>query len=84
MPASLNKDMLRVILKDCYGDHSSTENVRPITVSDSIALIYENYFKIILRNIPIDSNQMGFKSRASTSHAIFTFREGQRYINGKL
>ena len=27
---------------------------------------------------------MGFKTKASTSHAIFTFREGQRHIKGTL
>ena len=80
MPDSFNVGLLKVILKDVFGDVMSVENIRPITISDVLAIIYENYFKEVFRGVSTDENQMGFKKQASTSHAIYVFREGQMFI----
>ena len=61
MPDSFNVGLLKVILKDVFGDVTSVENIRPITISDVLAIIYENYFKEVFRGVSTDENQMGFK-----------------------
>lgn len=65
MPENMNIGELIVIPKDVYGDLSSVDNIRPITISDSIAVIFENYFVNIFREVKTDDNQFGFKPMAS-------------------
>ena len=80
MPECFNVGLLTPIIKDEFGDTSCLNNIRPITISDTIANVFELYIKKRLQQVEVDTNQMGFRKKASTSHAIFTFREGQRHL----
>ena len=83
MPKNMNVGILTVLIKNYSGDLTSTDNIRPITLSDTIAIIFENYILEEISNIATEPNQFGFKKNASTSHAIFVFREGQRVLAEK-
>ena len=63
-----------VILKDINGDTSSLDNVRPITISDMIVVIFENYYLARFQNIPLDDNQFGFRKSSSCTHPIFALK----------
>jgi hypothetical protein len=78
MPQSMNIGLLTCLIKDYSGDHMSVDNLRPITLSDTIAIILENYILKATQAIKTDDNQFGFKKNSSCSHAIFIFKEAQR------
>lgn len=64
------------ITKDSEKNVNDLNNIRPITVSDTISSIYE---KVIIKEIEKthkDSDkQYGFKKKNSCNHAIFTVKE---------
>lgn len=76
---SLNIGLLCPILKDENGSNTDKENTRPITISETLAGIYERYVleRILLVN-KIHDNQCGFKNNSSTNHAIYVMRELMR------
>jgi hypothetical protein len=80
MPQTMNIGLLICLIKDHSGDHSSVDNMRPITLSDTLAIILENYILKATQIIRTDDNQFGFKKSSSCSHAIFIFKEAQRVL----
>ena len=76
MPHLFNLGQVKPIPKDNSSTVTDTSNIRPLTISDTIANIYE---KVIMHELesswPNIDNQFGFKSRSSCEHAIFTLRE---------
>ena len=76
IPHLFNVGLIMPIIKDARQDHSDLANVRPITVSDTLANVYE---RLVLREFervwPNSGKQFGFKKNSSCSHAIFTLRE---------
>ncbi|RNA17576.1 Retrovirus-related Pol poly from transposon [Brachionus plicatilis] len=77
----LNVENLLEVFKEMFNkkikkSKTDVNNVRPITISDTLANIYE---KIILNEIDKTHsgtpNQFGFKSNSSCSHAVFTVKE---------
>lgn len=76
MPFFFNVGIIKPIVKDTSKDNNDAKNLRPITVSDCIANIYE---KVIIYEIEKthtnDDKQFGFKKNSSCSHAIFTLKE---------
>jgi hypothetical protein len=76
----MNIGLLICLIKDHSGDHSSVDNMRPITLSDTLAIILENYILKATQIIRTDDNQFGFKKSSSCSHAIFIFKEAQRVL----
>jgi hypothetical protein len=80
MPENLNMGRLMAILKDPSGSPDSTDNIRPITVSDTISVIFEKYYLKIFESIDLDENQFGFRKNASCSHAIFTLKTAQQAL----
>lgn len=75
-PSCLNIGLLFPIIKDENEDHSSIDNTRPITLSDTLAIIYEKYMLLVIeRSFEEHELQFGFRKNYSTSHAAFCLRE---------
>jgi len=75
-PKFFNMGIIKLIVKDESKSHDDTNNLRPITISDTLTIIYEKLMIIFLNECLISKKeQFGFKSNASCAHAIFTVRE---------
>jgi hypothetical protein len=76
IPQNFNIGKISPIIKDDNGSEMDLNNVRPITISDTISNIYE---KVMLNEINKThkdaTKQFGFKRNSSCQHAIFTVRE---------
>jgi hypothetical protein len=80
MPCSFNIGKIIPIIKDHKKSLKDVNNIRPITISDPFAIIFE---KLMLQNINEqikDKNQQfGFVKRSSTQHAAFVVKETANY-----
>ena len=84
IPRSFNIGVITPILKDERGDTRSINNIRPITVSDVLANIFEKYIlQIIEKNHQEPCQQFGFRALSSCQHSLFTFKETIRYYKEK-
>ena len=64
------------IIKDRNGNSSDTNNYRGITISAMSSKVFEHSLKIMFsKHLQTSSYQFGFKSKSSTSHALFSLRE---------
>ncbi len=76
IPTYINVGVLCPIIKNEKEDASDINNVRPITLSETIAIILEYYLlETLQNNIQISDLQFGFKKNNSTQHAIFILKE---------
>jgi hypothetical protein len=74
-PSNFNIGKIVPIIKDARGDLSSLDNIRPITLSDTLATIFELYFLDKLnQKLDLSPEQFGFRSHSSTTNAIFTLK----------
>jgi hypothetical protein len=75
MTTNFNIGKIVPIIKDPRGDYSSVNNIRPITLSDTLATIFEIYFFLKLNaTIDLSPEQFGFRSYSSTTNAIFALK----------
>jgi len=75
-PMFFNMGIIKLIVKDENKNHDDTNNLRPITISDTITIIYEKIMILLINNcMEPKQEQFGFKSNSSCAHAIFTVRE---------
>ena len=76
IPSKLNYSLIKPILKDQNKSTDDKNNIRPLSISNSLAQIFE---RLILINSPLlnksHKNQFGFKIITSCNHAIFTLKE---------
>jgi hypothetical protein len=76
MPEHFNIGIIQPIVKDKNKDLNDVNNLRPITISDSLANIYERVLlNEINRYLPGSNKQFGFKKNSSCAHAVFCLRE---------
>jgi hypothetical protein len=81
MPPAMNVGILNPIIKDQSGDLTQSNNTRPITISDTIANIFEQYCMAHIGNgIATHDLQFGFKKNASTCHGIYLLKEILRQV----
>ncbi|CAF1140494.1 unnamed protein product [Brachionus calyciflorus] len=84
IPKFFNIGIIKPIVKDDQKSANDLNNIRPITIYDTISNIFE---KIILNEISKtheDPNkQFGFKKNSSCSHAVFTVKETINFYNRK-
>lgn len=81
MPEIMNKGTIVPILKDSKGDRSCVNNIRGITLSDILSIIFELYIlNRVERQLKLDKRQFGFRKKASTSHAFWAFEEARRQL----
>ena len=75
-PKKFNLSIIKPILKDQSKNTSDTNNIRPLSISNCLAQIFE---RLILINSPLlnctHKNQFGFKKLTSCNHAIFCMKE---------
>ena len=68
--------MIFPIIKDVKKNNTDITNTRPITLSNTITIIFEKYLLSIIQDeYQEDPRQFGFKANSSTNHAIFVLRE---------
>ena len=76
MPYLFNMGIIKTIIKDFNDTNTSINNMRPLTISDTIANIYEKYMLTEVEHDFEDHRmQFGFKRGSSCQHAVFTLRE---------
>jgi hypothetical protein len=74
--SNINIGLLRPIIKNKKDRYDDINNIRPITLSDTIAIILECFVLTIMQsNMVINENQYGFRTNYSTQHAIFVLKE---------
>jgi hypothetical protein len=74
-PTNFNIGKIVPIIKDIRGDLSSLDNVRPITLSDTLATIFELYFLDKLnQKISLAPEQFGFKSHSELCPVFFVIQ----------
>jgi hypothetical protein len=80
MPSNFNVGLIIPIIKDQKGDLKSLDNIRPITLSDCLAGIFENYILLKLNSNSLADQQFGFRRYSSTTHAIFAHKSLMRHL----
>lgn len=85
IPKNFNTSIIKPIIKDPSKSLNDIKNIRPISISNSLAQLFE---KVILLNSPklskIHKNQFGFKRKTSCNHAIFVVKETiLNYLNNR-
>lgn len=79
-PKYFNVGLVKIIVKDANKDHNDPNNLRPITISDTISIIFEKLMIIEINKTQKPKlEQFGFKSSSSCEHAVFTLREIVRF-----
>jgi hypothetical protein len=74
--SEINTGLLTPIIKDTKASNKDINNIRPITLSDTIAIILEQIILLILKKYTsLHELQFGFTENNSTQHAIFVLRE---------
>jgi hypothetical protein len=74
--SEMNTGLLIPIIKDSKASNNDINNVRPITLSDTLAILMEQIILIILKKFTaLHELQFGFTENNSTQHAIFVLRE---------
>jgi hypothetical protein len=75
-PETFNQSKIKPILKDFGKSSKDLNNIRPITISNSLAQLFE---RLILNknynNLTTSDNQFGFKRNSSCKLALFCIRE---------
>ena len=76
VPTEFQKGVISPIIKDSEGDAGSSDNYRGITLSHTFSFLFEHAALIKLEPLlNTDDLQFGYKSKHSTSHAIFTVKQ---------
>ena len=79
-PKLFNVGLVKIIVKNPNKDLNDPNNLRPITISDTITVIFEKLIIMELNKTQKPVNQQfGFKAVSSCEHAVFTLREIVRY-----
>jgi len=79
-PKLFNVGLVKIIVKDPNKDLNDPNNLRPITISDTITILFEKLIIMELNKTQkLVNQQFGFKSASSCEHAVFTLREIVRY-----
>jgi hypothetical protein len=76
LPDNFNISIIKPLIKDNLKDHSDQNNIRPISVSDTISTIFEKLMLLFINNMHVNHDkQFGFKANSSCQHALFVFNE---------
>jgi hypothetical protein len=84
LPYLFNVGKINPLIKNEKERTNDLNKIRPITVSDSIANIFEKYIMIKLEEKYRDPDQQfGFKANNSTNHAIYVMEETVKHYKKK-
>lgn len=85
IPKNFNIGKINPIIKDNKLPSDDLNNIRPITISDTLANIFEKVVLYELEKTQKDHElQFGFKRNSSCNHAIFVLKETVNFYNCKL
>ena len=80
LPSQFNVGKIIPVIKNPRGPTDQLQNLRPITISDTMSIIFEKFLlKKINAQIIDHKSQFGFVANSSTQHAIFVFKEAANY-----
>ena len=84
VPKNMNRGTIVPIIKDEKGEVSSIKNIRGITVSGVMSVIFEHYIlEQINKKIKLDDRQYGFRKKSSTSHAFWVYEGARRQLHSE-
>ena len=84
IPYLFNIGIIKPIIKDEKKDTNNVNNLRPVTVSDTLANIYEKLILSEIEKFHINNEkQFGFKKASSCNHAIFVVNETIKFNTKK-
>jgi hypothetical protein len=76
IPKDLNNIHIVPIIKDKTKPHDDLSNLRPISISNTLAQIFERIIKLKIPQLgETHQNQFGYKNKTSCTHALFAFKE---------
>ena len=84
IPDNMNVTHIVPIIKDTKKNNDDINNLRPISISNVLAQVFE---RILLNKLPelykTSENQFGYKKNTSCTHALFAFKETICHFNSK-
>ena len=81
VPTEFLRTIVTPIIKDSSGDHSNSDNYRPVTLSSLFSQLFEHVIALKIRHLLwTDDLQFGFKPKHSTTHALFTLNRTVEYF----
>jgi hypothetical protein len=76
IPVNFNNIHIVPIVKDKNKSSNDLANLRPISISNTLAQIFERITKLKLPQLGnTHQNQFGYKNKTSCTHALFAFKE---------
>ena len=76
IPVNLNNIHIVPILKDKKKSSNNLSNLRSISISNTLAHIFERLTKLKIPQLGnTHHNQFGYKNKTSCAHALFAFKE---------
>ena len=76
IPNNFNNTYIVPIIKDKTKPSEDLSNLRPISISNTLAQIFERIIKIKTPELGLTHrNQFGYKNKTSCTHALFAFKE---------
>jgi len=76
LPDNFNISIIKPLVKDSKKSPNDQNNIRPISISDTICTILEKLLLIEINNkYTDDKKQFGFKKNSSCQHALFVLNE---------
>jgi hypothetical protein len=76
IPSELNISHIIPIIKDKKKPNNSLNNLRPISIANTLAQIFERILSNKMPEINLTHhNQFGYKKKISCTHALFAFKE---------
>ena len=76
VPTNFNNIHIVPIIKDKTKSSNDLSNLRPISISNTLAQIFERLIKLKIPQLSdTHQNQFGYKNKTSCSHALFAFKE---------
>ena len=72
------------IIKDTSGNHSNSENYRPVTLSSLFSQLFEHAIALKISHLLwMDDLQFGFKPKHSTTHALYALNRTVEYFTSR-
>ena len=80
VPSQFRFGTIIPIIKDRQGNASDVGNYRGITISPMFSKVFEHVLKTLFsQHLSTSSYQYGFKSKSSTTHALFSLKKSINY-----
>jgi hypothetical protein len=83
-PKNLNVGLICTIVKDPSQSNQSMDNTRPITLSEVLSIVLENFvLEQLLKDGTLHRHQFGFRKNSSCMHAVYSIKEVMEDVREK-